>query len=80
MSVDPKIKEAIEIAVSDSNQPEGLARMLVRWFEAVAIGNEEIDDKQSSDRHLELLYREIQVPLQEDEAIAVVADDKRSPQ
>ena len=70
MTVDPKIKEAIG----------GLSRMLISWFEAIAVGNEEVDDKQSSDRHLELLYGEVQVPLQEDEAIAIVADDKKASQ
>ena len=78
MSVDTKIKEAIETSVSDSEQPKGLSRMLIRWFEAIAVGNEEIDDKQATDRHLELLYGEIQVPLQEDEIIGVVADDKEA--
>ena len=80
MTVDPKIKEAIETAVNDSEQSEGLSRMLISWFEAIAVGNEEVDDKQSSDRHLELLYGEVRVPLQEDEAIAIVADDKKASQ
>lgn len=60
MSLDPKIREAIEAAVSEAGQPEGLARKLTRWFEAIATGNEDINDTQSANRHLELLYEETQ--------------------
>jgi len=60
MSIDPKIQEAIEAAVAEAGQPEGLARKLVRWFEAIATGNEDINDTQSANRHLELLYEEAQ--------------------
>jgi hypothetical protein len=60
MSVDPKVKEAIELAVKEAGQPEGIARKLTRWFEAIASGNEDINDAQSANRHLELLYEEAQ--------------------
>lgn len=60
--MDPKIKEAIKTAVSEAGQPEGLARKLARWFEAIASGNEDINDTQSANRHLELLYEETQPP------------------
>ncbi|WP_088343784.1 MULTISPECIES: CxC ATPase DNA modification system associated small protein [Rhodomicrobium] len=62
MSVDPKIIEAIELAVTKAGQPEGLARKLARWFEAIASGNENINATQSANRHLELLYDETQPP------------------
>ena len=60
MSVDPKIQEAIEAAVAEAGQPTGLARKLIRWFEAVASGNEDIHDRQAAYRHLELLYEEVE--------------------
>lgn len=60
MAIDPKIKEAIEIAVHELNQPEGLARKLNSWFEAIATG-ENVNDKQSPKRHLDLLYGEVQI-------------------
>lgn len=60
MAVDPKIKEAIETAVTESGQSDGLARKLDSWFEAIATGNEDIADRQSAYRHLELLYEEVQ--------------------
>lgn len=61
MTIDPKIKEAIKTAVTESGQPEGLARKLDSWFEAIATGNEDINDKQSAHRHLELLYEKVQL-------------------
>jgi len=62
MSMDQKIKEAIETAVREARQPEGLARKLASWFDAIASGNEDINDTQSANRHLELLYEETQPP------------------
>lgn len=60
--MDQKIKEAIETAVREAGQPEGLARKLASWFDAIASGNEDINDTQSANRHLELLYEETQPP------------------
>lgn len=79
MAIDPKIKEAIVASVIDSGQPEGLARKLVSWFESIATGQEKIDDRQSADRHLELLYREVCVASQTtdeefDEVVATLSD------
>jgi uncharacterized protein (DUF2336 family) len=54
--MDKKIQDAIREAVRDAGQDEGLARKLESWFEAIASGSEDIHDKQSSYRHLELLY------------------------
>ena len=81
MAVDPKIKEAIERAVTESGQPSGLARKLNSWFEAIATGNEDIADRQSAGRHLELLYDEVQTgteALEErlDENIDDLTDDE----
>jgi hypothetical protein len=61
MTIDPKIREAIEAAVKEAGQSQGLARRLARWFEAVASGSENINDRQSAARHLELLYEETEV-------------------
>lgn len=60
MAIDPKIKAAIKTAVEEAGQAEGLARKLDSWFEAIATGNEDITDRQSAYRHLELLYEEVQ--------------------
>lgn len=60
--MDLKITEAIDTAVGEAGQPEGIARKLTRWFEAVASGNEDLNDTQATDRHLRLLYEETQPP------------------
>ena len=61
MTTDPKIQEAIELAVEEAGQSQALSRKLVQWFEAIASGNEGINDRQSAYRHLELLYDETQI-------------------
>lgn len=63
MIVDPKIVTSIEEAVREEGQREALARRLVAWFRAIAPGNEDINDKQASNRHLELLYNETELPV-----------------
>ena len=60
--MDPKIVTSIEEAVREEGQSEALARRLVAWFGAIASGNEDINDKQASNRHLELLYNEVDLP------------------
>ena len=61
MATDAKIQEAIELAVEEAGQSQALSRKLMRWFKAIASGNEGINDKQSANRHLQLLYDETQI-------------------
>ena len=56
MTLDPKIKEAIQTAVQAVGQAESLSKGLVAWFEAVSSGNESLTDRDSTDRRLERLY------------------------
>ena len=56
MTIHTKIREAIEAAVTEVGQDQTLATKLVRWFEAIASGNEDIGDTDLTDRHLDLLY------------------------
>ena len=53
MAIDPRIREAIEVAVEEGGQDTSLSRKLVAWFEELSSGNEGIDD---AERHLKLLY------------------------
>ena len=77
--MDPKIKAAIEMAVSEAAQSQGLARKITRWFEAIASGNEDITDRQATDRHLELLYDEVQTSSRQvDEAGAKSTNEEES--
>ena len=56
MNTNAKIQEAIKEAVADFGQNEGLADKLIPWFEAVANGNENLANKDSVSRRLDLLY------------------------
>ncbi len=61
MAVDPKIRDAIKTVVTESGQSEGLARKLESWFEAIATGTEDINEKKSAHRRLELIYDAVQL-------------------
>ena len=56
MTLDPRIKEAISGAARELNQDQALAAKLVAWFEALADGNESLDDRDATYRRLRLLY------------------------
>lgn len=61
MTTDTKIQEAIKASVVMAHQNRTLATKLVRWFDAIASGNEDIGDTDLATRHLELLYRETRI-------------------
>lgn len=56
MKIDTRISEAIQDAVEEAGQPRELARRLIAWIEAVASGNEDINDQATAARHLEVLF------------------------
>lgn len=61
MSLDVRITEAIEEAVEEAGQPASLARRLIAWFEAIASGNEDINDSAVTGRHLDVLFQGTEV-------------------
>ena len=61
MSIDPKIKQAIAEAVTAAQQSPKLTTKISRWFESIATGSEDINDKSSAYRHVELLYDDVEV-------------------
>ena len=65
MNIDPKIKDSIEEAVQNFAQDNALSTKLLAWFEALANGNEELQDKESVLRHIELLYDNCVVDIRE---------------
>ena len=79
MAVDPKVKEAIEVAVRNARQPPSLAKKLSRWFEAIATGNEDINNTQSADRHLDLLYEEVETRTATANTIELDEMSKKTP-
>lgn len=62
MPLDPKITEAIRKSVKEVDQDEALSRGMVAWFVAVSSGNENLADKDSTDRRLERLYGDTVLP------------------
>lgn len=60
MSVDPAIQEAISESVRKHGQPTTLADKLVRWFDEVISGNEDIDDVEVVYKRLDILFRAVE--------------------
>ena len=60
MSIDPKIAEAIEEAVAQTNQSKALSQKIIAWTEAIMSGNESVQDAQSAQRRLDPLYETVQ--------------------
>ena len=65
MSLDIKIRSAIEEAVEESGQPFTVANRLIAWFEAINEGNEDISDRDQATRRSESLYDCTEVSLQD---------------
>lgn len=65
MSLDHRIKDAIVEAVNGLEQEPALASRLIAWFEALADGNESLDDKDAAFRHMDLLYQAVTVESQD---------------
>ena len=59
--MDPKINDSIKEAVSETGQSEALARLIISWFRAIALEEENINNKEHTDRRLELLYNEVEM-------------------
>jgi len=65
MSIDQRIKDAISESVGDHNQSENLTTKIIAWLEALADGNETLEDKEKVAKHLELIYRKTKVNISE---------------
>lgn len=56
MNVDKAIQDAISEAVRKHGQPAPLATKLIRWFDEVISGNEDIDDEDAVYKRLDILF------------------------
>ena len=56
MSLDPKIKEAIITAATETGQDVDFADKLVAWVEDLSNGNDRLDNIDSVKRRLNILY------------------------
>lgn len=61
MALDRTIREAVQTAVRDAGQPDQLSKKLLAWLEAIVTGNEELNDRDASQRHLEVLFGAVDV-------------------
>ena len=75
--IDTRIKSAIERAVTESGQPSTLATKIVAWFEGLSSGNESLEDRESLQRRIVLLYEGVR--LDDDEDDDADEDDGGSP-
>lgn len=58
-----EISEAVFRATKESGQPDTVAKKLDAWLNALMSGNENIEDRESSRRHLELILNDISVKI-----------------
>jgi hypothetical protein len=65
MSIDQRIKDAIGESVAAHNQSENLTNRIIAWLEALAEGNETLEDKEKVKKHCDLIYQETQVNISE---------------
>ena len=76
MATDPKIREAIEVAVEEEGQPRSLAPLIIAWFDAVASGNEQLDTHEDH-RHLDLLFAKTECESPDSTSAPDDFDDRR---
>jgi len=60
MSVDPAIQAAIRKSVKEHGQEVALADKLIRWFDEVISGNEDIDDRDAVYKRLDILFTTVE--------------------
>lgn len=61
--MDPKIKEAIETAVTEHGQPDSVAKTLVAWMTAITSGKEDPHDLSAAARRADILYQETEATI-----------------
>jgi hypothetical protein len=59
MALDNRVLRAIEEAVAEAGEDRPLAKKLSALMEALASGNVSLTDRDSTDRHIELLYDQV---------------------
>lgn len=59
MTLDPKIREAVESAAATEGQTPAFAKKIVAWLEELTSGNDRLDDNDSVRRHLDLIYEAV---------------------
>lgn len=61
MSLDKRVESAIEEAVKEMGEMPALAEKIKAWLEGLVSGNDRLSERDSTERHIELLYRSVSV-------------------
>lgn len=68
MNLDKRVVIAINEAVEQAGETPALAEKIVAWIDSLAGGNARLSDRDSTERHLELLYRNVTAEEDEEKA------------
>jgi hypothetical protein len=59
MSLDKRVVVAIQEAVRELGESPALAQKIVAWMDSLAEGNARLEDRDATQRQVELLYEEV---------------------
>jgi hypothetical protein len=65
MNLDKRVVAAINDAVQELGETPALAQKITAWLDSLAGGNTRLSDRDSTQRHVELLYENVGVGREE---------------
>ena len=68
MNLDRRVVTAIEEAVREQGETPALAQKITAWLDSLAGGNARVAERDSTDRHVELLYESVVTETEEDQS------------
>lgn len=66
MALPPEITAAVQEAVREAGQPEHVATKITRWLDALSSGQESINETESVQRHLDVIFESLDVRLEDE--------------
>jgi hypothetical protein len=66
MNLDSRVVAAIKESVKELGQTEALAEKIIAWLDSLASGNDRLPSRDTTERHLELLYQSVIIPSDEE--------------
>jgi len=67
MNLDKRVVTAIEEAVKELGESPALAEKITAWLDSLAGGNDRLSDRDTTERHVELLYQTVLVGTEEEQ-------------
>ncbi len=68
MNLDRRVVAAIDEAVKELGETPALAEKITAWLDSLAGGNARLSERDSTDRHLELLYQSVVAETEEEQS------------